>query len=430
MGKGKKIYFGIFGIITLLVATTYFSYAIFMDREEHHGKLNIVAGTLDYRIESEALANNKITVERGQVTEFVVTITSLNEIDSKFELYYLLEEENKDVEVGYVVNTENLPSGIIEKNGSKEITVIIQNYSNTDITVEFKVIGGFIKNELILVEGYSLPLVKLEKVFTYEYTGNIQKMVAPKAGYYKLEAWGAQGGVIDAGFGGYAVGVYYLTRGESLYIYVGEAGSTKTTSAFNGGGLCSGYLSGSLYHNGFAGGGGATDIRTTMNLTYDDRIMVAGGGGGGYSGISIDSMVDYINYGYGGGGSAHAEKEINSYYSNNGAIGGTGSVINGECWAESCTGSSYTAGCTGGGGGGYVGGRGIKTKTTGPTPEWQDYAQCIAEGGTSYIGGVTSAMGIEATMIPGNESMPTYDGTGIMTGNTGNGYAKITYLED
>ena len=31
-------------------------------------------------------------------------------------------------------------------------------------------------------------------------------------------------------------------------------------------------------------------------------------------------------------------------------------------------------------------------------------------------------------MKAGNESMPTHDGLGTMNGNTGNGYAKITYL--
>ena len=31
-------------------------------------------------------------------------------------------------------------------------------------------------------------------------------------------------------------------------------------------------------------------------------------------------------------------------------------------------------------------------------------------------------------MIAGNASMPTHGGQGTMTGNSGNGYAKITYI--
>lgn len=32
--------------------------------------------------------------------------------------------------------------------------------------------------------------------------------------------------------------------------------------------------------------------------------------------------------------------------------------------------------------------------------------------------------------IAGINSVPTYDGTSQMTGNTGNGYAKITFLKE
>ena len=32
------------------------------------------------------------------------------------------------------------------------------------------------------------------------------------------------------------------------------------------------------------------------------------------------------------------------------------------------------------------------------------------------------------SMISGDSSMPTYDGTSTMTGNTGDGWAKITFL--
>lgn len=34
----------------------------------------------------------------------------------------------------------------------------------------------------------------------------------------------------------------------------------------------------------------------------------------------------------------------------------------------------------------------------------------------------------DAETIAGNASIPTHDGTSTMTGNTGNGYVKITYL--
>ena len=44
-------------------------------------------------------------------------------------------------------------------------------------------------------------------------------------------------------------------------------------------------------------------------------------------------------------------------------------------------------------------------------------------GGSGYIGGVTGGQ-----TIAGNASMPKYNGTGTMTGNTGHGYARITLV--
>ena len=35
-----------------------------------------------------------------------------------------------------------------------------------------------------------------------------------------------------------------------------------------------------------------------------------------------------------------------------------------------------------------------------------------------------------AQTVDGNSSMPTYDGTGTMTGNTGHGHARITLISN
>ncbi|MDR2388776.1 MAG: hypothetical protein LBD89_03190 [Tannerellaceae bacterium] len=60
----------------------------------------------------------------------------------------------------------------------------------------------------------------------FEYTGATRTFVAPKDGTYRLEAWGAQGGVwnSDVNKGGYTAGTITLTLGQIVYIYVGQAG--------------------------------------------------------------------------------------------------------------------------------------------------------------------------------------------------------------
>lgn len=64
--------------------------------------------------------------------------------------------------------------------------------------------------------------------YTFSYTGEIQEWTAPKAGIYKLETWGAQGGdatdgtnTARGGYGSYSVGEVALTAGDKLYINVG-----------------------------------------------------------------------------------------------------------------------------------------------------------------------------------------------------------------
>ena len=84
MSKGKKIYFLVLLLITILVTTFYFSYAIFSNTKEEHGKLNIVAGTLNYKIESSELDSDSITLEANTSKEIKIKLTSLNEVSSKY----------------------------------------------------------------------------------------------------------------------------------------------------------------------------------------------------------------------------------------------------------------------------------------------------------------------------------------------------------
>ena len=97
MGRKKIIYFSLLFILVVICTITYFSYAFLIKTEEHHGKLNIVTGTLKYGLTSENLTNNSVTVGPGK-TEFNLVLRSLNNIDSKYQLYYQSQE---GVVVGY-----------------------------------------------------------------------------------------------------------------------------------------------------------------------------------------------------------------------------------------------------------------------------------------------------------------------------------------
>ena len=177
MSKGKKIYFLVLILITILVTTFYFSYAIFSNTQEEHGKLNIVAGTLNYKVKGEDIYNNQIEVTKNTTRTITLTVTSLNEIDSKYELYYKIDS-NKNVEVGYDSNTKDSVKGIIKKNASKEITVIIRNNSSNKITVTFGVHGGLANLEYDDIKEYGLALNELklnDVVIAWNYIGNKTK---------------------------------------------------------------------------------------------------------------------------------------------------------------------------------------------------------------------------------------------------------------
>ena len=150
MKKTKKIY--IVTVILLIISIGYFyaSYAFFNNTKEEHGKLNIVAGDLKYKLESDSLDNGKIVIGASETKEFIVDLTSLNEIDSKYELYYRLDTDNSDINVAYSSSTVDSVSGTIEAKGKKTITVKIENNGNTSSTVYIGVVGGLVNKKLVL----------------------------------------------------------------------------------------------------------------------------------------------------------------------------------------------------------------------------------------------------------------------------------------
>ena len=297
-----------------------------------------------------------------------------------------------------------------------------------------------------------------------EYTGSVQTFTAPATGNYKIEAWGAQGGTANRGIGGkgaYTSGSINLNKGQKLYLYIGENVNTdRETLTFNGGG------SGSHSTNGQdinGNGGGATDIRLVSGdwdneASLASRIMVAGGGGGAF-----DARAG-TNY-YANGGDAGGLTSLDGNYVKWGSTaqvlstgatqtqGGKGAAANEKDGTFGIGGyGSYTGTWiyySGGGGGYYGGGSGGALSSVVMT----------ASGGSSYISGHTGCVAIQSQdnitpkngctdgttditcsyhysnkiftntiMKAGNEEMPTLNGKGSMTGNSGNGYVKITVL--
>ena len=276
---------------------------------------------------------------------------------------------------------------------------------------------------------YAINIIKGEAASDVEfnYTGTYQTFTAEYAGYYQVEAWGAQGGNDGelGGLGGYATGVVRLSAGETLYIYVGGAGNgcvAGTGGGYNGGGNagnsgCSG------------GGGGATHIAFVPGLlntlesykgfynnakkTYvsDDILIVAGGGsgaghsaslsgsGGGYTGAT-SSGTGGTQQTY-GTGTNNASFGQDGHRSGDGGGGGGGFYGGGAAYGDT----------HGGGGSGYIGSSRLQSLTT-RTKHMTCYNCPTSEDSEIYT---------ETTTRYSSSPTPDY-------AKSGNGYAKLTLL--
>ncbi len=323
-------------------------------------------------------------------------------------------------------------------------------------------------------------------------TDHIQIFTADRAGIYRLEVWGAQGGagisgdamaepVLNrdveeggsyGGRGGYAAGEIHLNAGDNIYVYIGGKGDMSTESAvipggWNGGGSAKGEHAsknitnphGTVYLWG--SGGGAThmavlpaggSIENYPNLAsyvrdQDSVLLAAGGGGGAGSlndaggvggGLTGGNGSNSTNQGMGGtqttGGRGIAKYYVNLFY-----IPGKNGTIQQRIENTSETNGRFGAG------GGYIN-----------SPRWINRYYFVgfngSGGGGGWYGGGTGydnarAAGggsghVRADLLQDLAGTGAYRGTlsgsntfaspqGTMeTGHGGDGYGRITLLRE
>ena len=256
--------------------------------------------------------------------------------------------------------------------------------------------------------------------FNFPFTGKAETFIVPESGLYKIETWGAQGGTpqnSDGGYGGFASGDVYLTKGDELVITVGGSGDPGS-NGYNGGGKL---IRGIFY------GGGATDVRASGSGLLN-RIIVAGGGG---------AASNIVTGGFGGGligGDGQRSSASNSVsflgYGGTQSAGGKGNY-DGVSGTFGKGGDSYLPGgydLAGGGGSGWYGGSGSLSMPGNENG---------AGGGSSYVLTKTSFRPslyspdskyefTNTEIISGNQHMINKDHLRVV-GNEGNGFARIQY---
>ena len=256
---------------------------------------------------------------------------------------------------------------------------------NYDVTYNLKINGA----STISTKRH---IIVIQKTNRFKYTGGYQTFVADISGYYKLETWGGAGVNALNSYGAYASSTIRLLKDDRLYIYVGQTNNSLIgVPNFN-----TNYPSG-IRFNGYSGGG-ATDIRTSTSL--NDRILVAGGGGG-----SGSKKVGYF-CGYG-------MDETSASTS---------------CKTIDVTPTSTICGP----GGGY------NSITSSLFVDCND----VATGGNSYVKDSFTLNGRTVTVVNNKTNynkkiisgkfsmMNPYTSSLSQFGNTGDGYAIITYIGD
>ena len=425
----------------------------------------------------KSIEDNSAYVKIRKDSDLASSVTTTIEEGSKYTIKAIVIDKNGNVaETKQTINT-NIPKPTITNVSignvtydSMKITVTASSDSEYPIIkYEYSLDGGnnfvssasssYTFSELSFGTTYNIVVkvsnsenetlatisqtTAIPEASSFDYTGNYQTYTVPATGKYKLQVWGAQGGEKNTtyalgGKGGYSVGTITLTKGDTLYIYVGGAGTTATGTTESEGGYNGGGNGGAGSSGQGASGGGATDIRIG-GTTYYNRVIVAGGGGGsgGRAGASYQST------GGAGGGSSGVDGTSSEATTYPGAgasqtTGGAAATFSGTAVTGTQTAGSFGTGGIGGAltNGNYGAGGGGR-RMVWRRPEAHIVLEAEA-GGSGFVWTSSTAANvpsgylvstvyylIDASTIDGNTSFESTSG-GAETGHSGNGYAKIT----
>ena len=204
-------------------------------------------------------------------------------------------------------------------------------------------------------------------------TRGIQEWVVPMSGYYKIEAYGAEGAIggdanneFQGGKGAVLMGQFDLTASSALKIVIGQKGTAGGPSEPGGGGggsfVYTGQIGGTDLYIAAGGGGGGGEENTSdgHDGVIENRGTLHDGtpyglvGEGGVNGSSAHSGAGWKSDGSGMGKGTRWVGGLQ-----NGADGGFGGGASGQFTNGGGAGGGYSGGSTpdlkkgGGGGGSY-----------------------------------------------------------------------------
>lgn len=143
--KTKKSLIIYFSVVVLLVVLCYglkTTFAYFVASEQGTAT-NIKVAKLTYKLESESLENNAITLKPNEIKKINVSLTSEYDMATIYRLNYI-----GNVTVLKSSTSENEVKNLIDAKSSKNINLVILNNTLEEQTVIFEADGGYVGNEL------------------------------------------------------------------------------------------------------------------------------------------------------------------------------------------------------------------------------------------------------------------------------------------
>ena len=120
------------------------TYGYYEENLELQNSVEMTVATLSYGMNEEY----KVVVPAGEEVKVPIAVMGLNNIATKYQMYYRSSDDLTKVIVGYASYSEYLPSGDLGIKESKRIDLILQNSGEDPVTIFIGVKGGYQNNRV------------------------------------------------------------------------------------------------------------------------------------------------------------------------------------------------------------------------------------------------------------------------------------------
>lgn len=137
IGK-QNIFLIVFVLIVLGISGLYNTFSIYTASEG----VSIIDGIKTYKFILGEDTKNSILVASGKSKNIEVTITNDSDLMLNYGVYYSSYDDLTDVSIRYLGTSSSLPQDVIEGNSNNFVTLLIENQSDDDVTIDFGVKYG------------------------------------------------------------------------------------------------------------------------------------------------------------------------------------------------------------------------------------------------------------------------------------------------